>query len=736
MLEENIVLTERDVHIHYANHDTYWDITLVPVLSKKKKPEGVLSIAVEVTDRVHARIAAEEFTRELQRRAAQLEKERKRMRVAVDATGIGIWEWHVENNRIYWSPRQKQIFDLPADRTPTYALWQSAIHPEDRSHVFDTVQALLDPSSGGELNLKHRIILLDGSVRWIELRGRMLYFNTPAGGRPTRLLGTTLDITERQEAEQQLHDAMAMKDMLMRETHHRVKNSLQIISAMLSLQERVAASSDIKASLNDAASRIRTVASLHEQLHRAQSTTAVEISTYLSSLCKDLAATVTGSEITIEYAGDTMWVANERAISIALIVNELTTNALKYAYPEGKGVVQVSCSMQGGDRLKLVVQDRGVGLPENFDARQSKSLGMLMAQTMARQLGGDIIHVHCEARRAFRTRGKYQGRMSSMEYVSDAAGRHQAKFVKSVNPPKTLMTLATGVFLFAVGIIAGVINALAGGSGFLAFPAFIAAGLPPISANASAFVSLAPANIVGFAANIPALKNAHHSLPMRSAMAVSGGVLGSLILISTGPEAFQRAVPWLLTIATILFALGPWLKARLEQGYGFAGSSFSVRALRLRIRHLRLWRLFRARHGHCHAGDLRASRPGQHSRCQCGEELRDNSGYAHRDFSLCRCRSHRLDSRRHHGGRNRGRRLRQHLDRPARIAAVAAQLYTPLGGRADGLCLCQLCGGMTFAEPFELRFAMQRVYPRANDQHDARHSKPVGSFAEYQNTRQ
>jgi uncharacterized membrane protein YfcA len=138
------------------------------------------------------------------------------------------------------------------------------------------------------------------------------------------------------------------------------------------------------------------------------------------------------------------------------------------------------------------------------------------------------------------------------------------------------MTLATAAFLFAVGIIAGFINALAGGSGFLAFPAFIAAGLPPISANASAFLSLAPANIVGFAANLPALKEAHHSLLMRSAVAVAGGVLGSLILILTGPEAFQRAVPWLLTIATLLFALGPWLKARLEASYGFQGHRFPL----------------------------------------------------------------------------------------------------------------------------------------------------------------
>jgi PAS domain S-box-containing protein len=392
VLKENVVLTERDVHIQYASRETYWDITLVPILNKKK-PEGVMTIAVEVTDRARARIAADEFTRELQRRTGELEKERKRMRVAVEATGIGIWEWHVENNRVYWSPRQKQIFGLPPDRSPTYALWIAAIHPEDRDQVLTTMRALLAPASGGELGLKHRIVLSDGSVRWIEMRGRMLYYGTPDGGRPTRLLGTSLDVTERHQAEQQLHDAMAMKDMLLRETHHRVKNSLQIISAMLSLQERVAGSNELKASLTDAASRIRTVASLHEQLHRAQSTTAVEISTYLSTLCKDLAATVNGSEIAVEYSGDTMWVANERAISIALIVNELTTNALKYAYPEGQGIVRVSCSMLGGDRLRLLVEDEGVGLPKNFDARQSESLGMLMAQTMARQLGGDILHV-------------------------------------------------------------------------------------------------------------------------------------------------------------------------------------------------------------------------------------------------------------------------------------------------------------------------------------------------------
>jgi uncharacterized membrane protein YfcA len=138
------------------------------------------------------------------------------------------------------------------------------------------------------------------------------------------------------------------------------------------------------------------------------------------------------------------------------------------------------------------------------------------------------------------------------------------------------MTLTSAVFLFAVGIVAGFINALAGGSGFLAFPAFIASGLPPIVANASGFISLAPANLVGFALHTRYLKEAHHSILLRACNAVVAGALGSLILIWTGSEAFERAVPWLLLAATLLFGLGPWLKQMLERKFAFEGVRFPL----------------------------------------------------------------------------------------------------------------------------------------------------------------
>jgi len=138
------------------------------------------------------------------------------------------------------------------------------------------------------------------------------------------------------------------------------------------------------------------------------------------------------------------------------------------------------------------------------------------------------------------------------------------------------MTLTSATLLFAVGVIAGFINALAGGSGFLVFPAFIAAGLPPIVANASGFISLAPANIVGFALHFRYLQQAHHSITTRALVAIAGGTIGSLILIWSGSQAFERAVPWLLSIATLLFGLGPWLKDKLERNYAFEGRRFPI----------------------------------------------------------------------------------------------------------------------------------------------------------------
>lgn len=128
--------------------------------------------------------------------------------------------------------------------------------------------------------------------------------------------------------------------------------------------------------------------------------------------------------------------------------------------------------------------------------------------------------------------------------------------------------------LFAGGLLAGTINVMAGGAGFMTFPLLIAAGLTGVEANASNFVALLPANLVGTLAFRRELARVRRHLALRLLLAAAGGAGGSLILIRSGEAAFRSAVPWLLLAATLCFALGPWIKRQLERRHGFEGANW------------------------------------------------------------------------------------------------------------------------------------------------------------------
>ena len=131
------------------------------------------------------------------------------------------------------------------------------------------------------------------------------------------------------------------------------------------------------------------------------------------------------------------------------------------------------------------------------------------------------------------------------------------------------------ILLFAGGLLAGFINVLAGGAGFMTFPLLLAAGMTEIEANASNFVAVLPANVVGTHVYRRELAKVKKHLGLRLFLAAAGGVLGSWILITTGQESFQRVIPWLLLFATLSFGLGPWIKLKLERDFAFDGSRWS-----------------------------------------------------------------------------------------------------------------------------------------------------------------
>ena len=134
------------------------------------------------------------------------------------------------------------------------------------------------------------------------------------------------------------------------------------------------------------------------------------------------------------------------------------------------------------------------------------------------------------------------------------------------------MDLHTSLLLFAGGVLAGVINVIVGGAGFMTFPLLVAAGMSEIEANASNFVAVLPANLVGVYAYRSELTTVRKHLGLRLGLSAVGGIIGSTILIYTGQSSFQKAIPWLLLFATLSFSIGPRLKSWLEHHFAFDGS--------------------------------------------------------------------------------------------------------------------------------------------------------------------
>jgi two-component system, sensor histidine kinase PdtaS len=199
------------------------------------------------------------------------------------------------------------------------------------------------------------------------------------------LLGIAI---ERQQADAKLQAALEHQALLTREMSHRVKNSLTSVVGLLRVQARTALSLDVKNALEDAGLRVATIAQVHDHLWRSSHIGFVELSDFMSELCKKLKGMTAGH--TLHCHADPMLISADHAIPLGLLINELVTNAFKYAYPGGGGAIEVNAREADGN-LHVEVSDRGIGLPDGFDIDQPQvSLGFKVVAGMVRQLKGHL----------------------------------------------------------------------------------------------------------------------------------------------------------------------------------------------------------------------------------------------------------------------------------------------------------------------------------------------------------
>jgi PAS domain S-box-containing protein len=216
------------------------------------------------------------------------------------------------------------------------------------------------------------------------------------------------DITERKQMEEQLRDSeqnlttlLEEKQTLVRETHHRVKNNLQTIASLLSLQAGQARDRQVIEALSEAGGRVQAIARLHETLYASETLAEIQFGEYLQNLARELSQVHGRSDVTVQVSTDDMVLSMDVAIPLGLIAHELILNCFKHAFPADRsGQVTISFEYLGDDvkrdealensGFRLRVQDDGIGFPPGLDTSKADSLGLRLVHLLAQQLHAEV----------------------------------------------------------------------------------------------------------------------------------------------------------------------------------------------------------------------------------------------------------------------------------------------------------------------------------------------------------
>ena len=229
----------------------------------------------------------------------------------------------------------------------------------------------------------------DGSVFWGELTGSRILNED---GLLKGLIGVISDISDRKKADDDLKESLKEKEVLLREIHHRVKNNMQIISSLLNLQIQFEDLDETVSVLRESQGRIKSMSMVHEKLYMSDSFTKINFKEYITSLISDIFYSYGVNKGLIDWELDIEEVnmSFDTAIPLGLIINEIVTNSVKYAFPEGiKGKIKIILELKD-EKYFLTVMDDGVGIPVNIVPEKTETLGLQLINSLINQLDGNI----------------------------------------------------------------------------------------------------------------------------------------------------------------------------------------------------------------------------------------------------------------------------------------------------------------------------------------------------------
>jgi PAS domain S-box-containing protein len=331
-------------------------------------------------------------------RISTLEESSDRLRAIIDASPVSMALNDQAGNVLYLNPAFISTFGYAQTDIPDLSQWWGKAYPDPayRQWVIQTWGAELERMASTQTAfapMEVNIRCKDGKLKTVQAAAASY-----VSSKEKTHLVVLFDTTDLFAARQALQEALNAKTGLLNEVHHRVKNNLQVISSLLRLETGRTQGEETRNVLTDMQGRIRSMALLHESLYRSGIFAQIELGNYLKRLSTESFRSQSRMDGTVQLATDLSPcnVSLDQATPCALLVNELLSNCLKHAFPDGRqGTVHISLKpAENGNndpaRWCLCVSDDGIGLPSDFDERKSQSLGMQLVGDLVTQIGGTL----------------------------------------------------------------------------------------------------------------------------------------------------------------------------------------------------------------------------------------------------------------------------------------------------------------------------------------------------------
>jgi len=308
--------------------------------------------------------------------------EHERLLAALKASRAGTWRWNIVDDIVEWDDALCEVYGIRSEQAPTRSSeFLDLIHPEDREIAWHSISQCIE--TGLDADYQFRAVV-NGQVRWIYDRSAVV---RKPDGSPAYMLGACLDVTEQRRVQEERDVALKQQKLLLNELSHRVKNHLAMIIGVLRLKGARQKDPQAKEDFARAIDRIATIAHLHEELYRADDMNYVDVPTYVGKICNTLEQSLLlETPIIIQRDLEPFALHVDRAVPLGLVVNELVTNAIKYAFSPGEqGRIRVRFRVRAGNAT-LTISDSGRGLEDA--GRQG--VGTRLVRDLAKQIGARL----------------------------------------------------------------------------------------------------------------------------------------------------------------------------------------------------------------------------------------------------------------------------------------------------------------------------------------------------------